>query len=138
MLCVPLQTTDYCTMGAASERGEKQETPTKSMGKKIGVVLLVAAISFAAGLWAYRQYELRRAPDFTSPAAVEPSLAPSAGGVVAPSRPGSTAAPNKEAVIEPPAFSPRTGEVLNFAANVTKLNSTVANLQVKVGDQKGV
>lgn len=110
----------------------------KSMAKKIGVVLLAVLISFAAGMWAYRQYQLRHAPDFTSPAVVAPSHAPFAGRPAAPSPPGSTAAPNKEAAVEPAPFSPRTGEVLNFAANVTKLNSTVANLQVKVGDQKNI
>lgn len=109
------------------------------MGKKIGAVLLVAAISFVAGVWLYRQYELRRAPDFTTPSKVEPSHARSANEATAPSHPGNAAAPSKEAAVEPPpAFSPRTGEVLNFAANVTKLNSTVANLQVKVGDQRNL
>ena len=110
----------------------------KSMAKKIGVVLLAVLISFAVGMWAYRQYKLRHAPDFTSPAVAEPPHAPFAGRPAAPSPPGSTAALSKEAAVEPPPFSPRTGEVLNFAANVTKLNSTVANLQVKVGDQKNI
>lgn len=124
-------------MGAAGERGENQEPRTKSMGKKIGVVLLAALVSFAAGLWVYRQYELRRAPDFTSPARVEPSHAPPGAVTPGAGRPGSALPASKEAAaVEPPAFSPRAGEVLDFAANVTKLNSTVANLQVKVGGLK--
>jgi len=109
------------------------------MGKKIGVVLLTAVVSFAAGLWVYRQYELRRAPDFTSPAKVEPSRTPVASEGAGASHPGPAAPANKEAVaVEPPAFSPRAGEVLDFAASVTKLNSTVANLQVKVGGLKSL
>jgi len=121
-------------MGAAGERGENQEPPTKSMGKKIRVLLVTAILTFAAGLWVYRQYERRRAPDFASPARVEPSRAPA----VVPGHPENAAPANKEAAGEPLAFSPRSGEVLDFAANVTKLNSTVADLQVKVGDRKGV
>jgi len=110
------------------------------MGKKIAVVLLTAVVSFAAGLWVYRQYELRRAPDFTSPANVEPSRTPVASeGAGGASHPGTAAPANKEAVaVEPPAFSPRAGEVLDFAASFTKLNSTVANLQVKVGGLNSV
>ena len=109
------------------------------MGKKIGVALLTALVAFAAGLWFYRQYELRRAPDFTSPARVEPSRTPTASGTPTASHSGNAAPASKEAAaVEPPAFSPRAGEVLDFAASVTKLNSTVANLQVKVGGLKSV
>lgn len=108
------------------------------MGKKIGLVLLAAALSCAAGFWLYRQYELRRAPDFTSPAGIEPSRPPSASGAKGASRPEIAAPTGKEAAVAPPAFSPRAGEVLDFAANVTKLNSTVANLQVKVGGERSV
>jgi len=109
------------------------------MGKKIGVVLLTALVCFAAGLWAYRQYKLRRAPDFTSPAKVEPARTPSASSTAAANRSGNAApSPGKEAAVALPEFSPRSGEVLDFAASVTKLNSTVANLQVKVGGLKSV
>jgi hypothetical protein len=125
-------------MGAAGGRGENQEPRANSMGKKIGLVLLTAVFSFAAGIWVYRQYELRRAPDFTTPAKVEPSRAPAASGAAGAAHPGSAPAANGEAAVAPPEFLPRTGEVLDFAASLTKLNSTVANLQVKVGDRKNV
>jgi len=125
-------------MRAAGERAENQESRANSMGKKIGLVLLTALLSFAAGLWVYRQYERRRAPDFTTPAGVEPSRAPAASGTAGATRPGSALPASGEAAVAPPEFSPRPGEVLDFAASITKLNSTVANLQVKVDDRKNI
>lgn len=53
--------------------------------------------------------------------------------------PASNAAVEKgEASVAPPEFAPRAGETLEFAANVTKLNSTVADLRVKVGDRRNL
>jgi len=125
-------------MGAAGERAENQELRTKSMGKKIGLALLAALVALVAGLWAYRQYKLRRAPDFTSRAGVEPSRKAGTNEAESTSHSENRVPAGREAAPEPLPFSPRTGEVLNFAANVTKLNSTVANLEVKVGDRKNI
>src|SRR5215831_13896164 len=110
------------------------------MGKKIGVLLLTAVISFAAGFWIYRLYETRHARESISSAKTEPSRTPPP--LSSPTESGASLSEpptNKGAVAgEPTRFSPRTGEVLDFAANVTKLNSTVATLRVKVGERRSV
>jgi len=104
------------------------------MAKKVGVVLLICVIALALGLWLYRMVASRlparpggairtETPRTTPP----PSGTTNAG----PSAPGSPSGR-----VAPPEFTPRPGEVLDFAANVTKLNSNIANLQVKVGERR--
>lgn len=103
------------------------------MGKRVLVVLLVAAVLFAAGFWAYRNYKSRQpVPPGTLPTAEAPRSATPPG----PTNKGPVTGVGESNSIEPPAFSPRAGEVLDFAANVTKLNSTVANLTVKVVEHR--
>jgi len=110
------------------------------MGKKIGVLLLTAVISFAAGFWIYRLYETRHAAESISSAKTEPSR--TRPPLSSPTESGASLSEpptNKGSIAgEPTRFSPRTGEVLDFAANVTKLNSTVATLRVKVGERRSV
>jgi hypothetical protein len=126
-------------MGEEDKPGENQERHTKSMGKRIGVVLLIAAVFLAAGLWIYRRHEAHRTMRNASPARVEPSRTPPpAGGAAAGGHVEIGPPPSKGVVSEAPAFSPRSGEVLDFAANITKLNSTVANLKVKVGEHRSL
>jgi Protein of unknown function (DUF3108) len=105
------------------------------------VGLLVVVGLAAAGVWTYRRYEATRpmtvfpgeATTVVAPRGTEPSSAAPGGG------PGSTEpAGNKVATSEAAAFQPRTGETLDFTANVPKLNSAVANLRVKVGERRSV
>ena len=109
------------------------------MGKRFLMVLLVAVVFCAGGFWFYRFYEARRPAPAVVPGTADRSLTrPPAGGT---SNNGSVAggtSTSKGMNAEPPEFMPRTGEVLDFAANVTKLSSTVATLQVKVGDRRSL
>ncbi len=101
------------------------------------MVLLVAVVFFAAGFWFYRFYEARRPMPSVAPATADRSLTrPPAGGTATSGPAGGGTAINKGTNAEPAEFIPRTGELLDFAANVTKLSSTVASLQVKVGDHR--
>jgi len=100
-------------------------------------MLLVAAIFLAAGFWAYRSYKGRQPVlPGTAPKAEAPRTAPSAPGTTSKGPAKSAPEVSESKNVEPPQFSPRAGEVLDFAANVTKLNSTVANLTVKVAEHR--
>jgi len=102
------------------------------MAKKVGVVLLISLIALAAGLWLYRVVESRLpARPGGSLRTETPRRPPPSGGTT-----NAEPAARKGSSLAPPEFTPRAGEVLDFAANVTKLNSTVANLQVKVGERR--
>jgi hypothetical protein len=128
-------------MGAAHGNAENQERRTNGMGKKLVVGLLVVVGLAAAGVWTYRRYEA------TKPKILFPG---EATNVIAPheTAPISGMSGSKQVTISPPGvnsasgatvgFQPRTGETLDFIANVPKLNSTVANLRVKVGERRNV
>jgi len=103
------------------------------MVKKVAVVLLLALIALALGL---RLYRVMSRGKQSGPSHTEsPGLAPSAPGS---SETATGPSSGKGSGIAPHEFTPRTGEVLDFSANVTKLNSTVANLQVKVGEPRNI
>jgi len=107
------------------------------MAKKVAVVLLIALIALLLGIRLYRVIGERRPDLSNAPGHVElpRTVPPSAGTTGAGSAASGTAA-TKSVTPAPPEFAPRPGEVLDFAANVAKLNSTVANLQVKVGERR--
>ncbi|HUI51180.1 MAG TPA: DUF3108 domain-containing protein [Terriglobales bacterium] len=107
------------------------------MGKRVWIMLLVAAVFLAAGFWAYRRYKVRE-PVLPGPAptAETPRSAAPAGRATAKGPEASPPAAGENKTVEPPSFSPRAGEILDFAANVTKLDSTVANLTVKVAEHR--
>jgi hypothetical protein len=127
-------------MGAADGYAENQERRTNGMGKRLVVGLLVVAC-LAAGVWTYRRYEATRpmtlfpgeGTTVVAPHGAESSSAAS-GGEPAPTEPVEKKAASGEAA----GFQPRTGETLDFTANVPKLNSAVANLKVKVGERRNV
>jgi hypothetical protein len=128
-------------MGAAHRKPENQERRTNGMGKKLLAGLLIVAGVAAAGVWIFRRYEA------TKPKTLFPG---EATNVIAPreTAPTSGMSDRKQVAIAPPGvtsasgavtgFQPRAGETLDFSANVPKLNSVVANLQVKVGERRSV
>ena len=110
------------------------------MGKRLVGLLIVAGLA-AAGVWTYRRYEATKpktlfpgeATNVVAPRETEPT-----GGTVAgraePVSPANVKGANGVAI----GFQPRSGETLDFSANVPKLNSVVANLRVKVGERQTV
>ena len=107
------------------------------MAKKVGVVLLVSLIALAVGLWLYRVVGSRLPARPGGTSRVEtPRTPPPAAGTTNAEPPALGRSSGKGSSLTLPEFAPRAGEVLDFAANVTKLNSTVANLQVKVGERR--
>lgn len=98
--------------------------------------LLIALIVLAAGVRIYFLVRPRnvshpgRTAETRPPAIVLPKPETKSGG------PSSEPPGTKGTVNPAPSFVPRVGETLEFAANVTKLNSTVANLKVIVDEHK--
>ena len=111
------------------------------MSKKLGVGLLIVAGLAVGGVWTYQRYEATK-PKTLFPGeattVVTPRETEHSGGVPASkSEPVSRPAVNGASGAAV-GFQPRTGETLDFAANVPKLNSVVANLRVKVGERRSV
>src|SRR6516162_3163047 len=106
------------------------------MAKKIGVLLLISLIALAVGLWLYRMVESRLPAKPGGTLRTETPRTPPSGGATNSGPAALGPSSGKGPSLAPLEFTPRAGEVLDFAANVTKLNSTVANLQVKVGERR--
>ena len=112
------------------------------MSKRAGLVLLIGLVLFGAGAmfyWTrahrggiYRPPKVTARPEGQGTPAKEPANtgslphAPDTGG------PGV----KKEDVAAETSLSPRPGETLEYAANVTQLNSTIANLKLVVGEKR--
>jgi hypothetical protein len=128
-------------MGAAYGNAENQERRTNIMGKRLVVGLLIMAGLAVAGVWTYRRYEATR-PKMMFPGEATTVLAPRETEPIGATSGGKSAATSPEEVKGAsgavPGFQPRTGETLDFSANVPKLNSVVANLRVKVGERRSV
>jgi len=108
------------------------------MGKKLGVGLLIILVLLAAGVWTYWRLAARKAAKLSAPVIVTPRE-PVQPGATPSGKPSAGEPPvGKEASGEAPPFQPRTGETLEFAANVTKLNTTVADLKVLVGERRNL
>jgi uncharacterized protein DUF3108 len=111
------------------------------MGKKFLIGLLIVAGLAAAGVWVFRRYEATKpmtlfpgeATNVIAPREAAPSIGTPERKQVAIAPPGVTAAGGAAT-----GFQPRTGETLDFSANVPKLNSVVANLRIKVGERRSI
>lgn len=113
------------------------------MGKKVAlVVAIMALLLMAAGLlyWKAGHAERRISARLGNP--VTPALAGTGRGA-GNAEPGTpTAAPavetseKKGSAPAEPGFTLRAGESLEFAANLTKLNSTVANLKIVTAESR--
>ncbi|HEY4979340.1 MAG TPA: DUF3108 domain-containing protein [Candidatus Acidoferrum sp.] len=109
------------------------------MSKKNRVVLIIAVLLVLVGVW----YATRRAKELPvetrtsesstkgTPAGPNVAIAP---GVA---KEGEVGVGKKPAVAET-GLQLRSGESLEYAANISKLNSTIANLKVLVGEQKSL
>lgn len=110
------------------------------MGKKTRVVVgIVLVLLILGGYWYYQQ--LRRAPRVVEH---EPEFPTENGPVTPPAveTPSVTKEPGRVVEKKPTGteFVPtlRAGETLEYAANISKLNSTVANLKLVVGEQRAL
>jgi len=111
------------------------------MGKRLLVGLLVVVGLAAAGVWTYQRYEATR-PKTIFPGEATTVVVPREREAIG-GTPGSQPGANSPVGIKGASggmagFQPRTGETLDFSANVPKLNSTVANLRVKVGERRNI
>jgi hypothetical protein len=111
------------------------------MDKKVGLGLSICLLLMAVG-GLYHWRASKRQP-VASHANAHARLAtePSNSGaplLATPRERSSTAEPAAKAPLPgaEPALSPHPGETLEFSANVTKLNSTVANLKIVVAERK--
>jgi hypothetical protein len=111
------------------------------MGKRFLILLLIVVGLAAAGVWIFHRCEATKpktlfpgeATNVIAPRETEPS-----GGMAGGKAEATSPAAAKGASGAMPGFQPRTGETLDFSANVPKLNSVVANLRVKVGERRSV
>jgi hypothetical protein len=113
------------------------------MGKKVALILTIMALLLVAvGLlyWKAGHPEGRsrtRGGNPAKPATV--NTQPRSGNgetVAAPTAPGVEIGEKKGSAVGEPEFSPRPGESLEFAANLTKLNSTLADLKILVSEKR--
>src|SRR5271169_4745901 len=116
-------------MRAVDGNAEYRERRTNSMGKKLLVGFLIIAVLAAAGVWIFQRYAATK-PKILFPGESTNRIVPRE------TTPSSGMSGSKQVAIAPPEtnvtrgvvaeFQPRTGETLDFAAKVTKLDSTVA------------
>ena len=113
------------------------------MGKRLTWLFFVAILLLVAGWYMYSK--LARSVPHESPVATTWPAAPSEAPPPSGAHPssgtsassGGEPSSKKESITPPPGFLLRQGETLEYAANVTKLNSTVANLKVAAVEKRG-
>jgi hypothetical protein len=109
------------------------------MSKK-RVALLFAVLALAGTVWYL--FERRPAPRLAGPTLSPPALggrsktATPAPEVADHGKPGPATVGSGKVNVSETGPVLRSGETLNFDANVTKLNSTVANLKIVVGEKR--
>lgn len=114
------------------------------MSKKFVWTLLICLVLFFVGVYIFSH--LRRTPPpntnpasnwpvLPPPAATNPS-APAGRNAKEPAARGAEA--KKESAPTEPAFALRSGETLQYDANIAKLNSTVANLKIVAAEKRNL
>ena len=122
-------------MGVELQRGDYPWRHITIMSKRIAFTLSLFVLLLAVGA-GYYFYNSRR-----SPVANNNSSRPTEANAVKPNSSAPPASPVSSGITPrspasgsaTPSFVPRAGESLEFAANVPKLNSTIANLKLVVG-----
>jgi hypothetical protein len=114
------------------------------MSKRIALVLAVIVV-VAAGGWIYWRRTCCSIPaqprgSFSPPNQPSGSAGPTGSATTRPGEPSSSAT-SSNAGIEivagrEPGYMPRAGETFQYAANITKLNSTIANLKIVVAERR--
>jgi len=114
----------------------------KRMSKKTALLVTIAILLLAAGLlyWKSRHAAPRIAPRPGNAVAPAPAANPERkAGNAQPGTPAAVPAMASSAKKGAPAgaaFTLRAGETLEYAANVTKLNSTIANLKLVTAERR--
>src|SRR5271157_5156125 len=113
------------------------------MAKKAALVVVILALLLAAAGWRYWKAGPagpRIAARPAHPVAATPAGPERGAGKAQPGRPGAgpSAESNEKKGSAPaePGFTLRAGEALEFAANVTQLNSRVANLKIVTAERR--
>ncbi len=112
------------------------------MGKKVALVVAILVLLLAAGLLYWRVGHPERRISARPGNAVTPAPPGTEGatGNAPPGRPGAGPAAEgnekKSSAPAEPGFTLRAGEALEFAANVTQLNSRVANLKIVTAERR--
>jgi hypothetical protein len=108
------------------------------MNKKIMVALLLAILLFVGGWILYLKW--LHPPNQIPPVASNWPSAPvePPNPAAPPARPGEHPRPPKEAPPAEPVFELRQGETLQYDANITKLNSTVAQLKIVAAEKRNL
>src|SRR5208282_1592510 len=108
------------------------------MGKKIALVVVILALLLAAAGWLFWKTGHpgpRIAARPAKPVAATPAGPERGAGNVQPGTPAAAPAVESSAPAEP-GFTLRAGEALEFAANVTQLNSRVASLKIVTAEKR--
>ena len=120
-----------------------RERHTKSMSKKLLWILFIAILLLFAGGFLY--WKMAHVPPPSSPVATNwPAYVPSPAPNSPANPPGRPASPpaaaepsiRREPAAVEPGFVLRPGETLEYDANVTKLNSTVARLKISAIEKR--
>jgi len=110
-----------------------------AMGKKLLWLLLIAILAFLVGWFIYRRMARVSSPPPPVVSRWPPSGNPEPALPASPPAPApNTATPpeiKKEAPVQP-GFVLRQGETLDYDANITKLNSTVAHLKISAVEKR--
>lgn len=119
---------------------DSRECCKKHMNRRVILALLLAMLLFAVGFFLYSKFA-RRAVE-TPPIASNWPSAPvetpnSSAPATKPNERPSSATP-KEPLPAEPVFVLRQGETLQYDANITKLNSTVATLKIVAVEKRGL
>jgi hypothetical protein len=112
------------------------------MGKKNGLVLLVLMLLLAGGFFYWRHSHIAPREGRVRSTFPPPETSPHVhlDSVVTPPATGAASGDRKDAIVAPPeaSFHPRSGETLEFAANVPKLNSTLAKLTIAIVERRNL